>query len=50
MIWTAWRTVPAYGFLLVAWVVLVVVTTWPRFPRQTLPEFLDSMRDLWRRR
>lgn len=50
MIWTAWRTVPAYGFLLVAWIVLVVVTTWPRFPRQTLPGFLDGMRDLWRRR
>ncbi len=50
MIWTAWRTVPVYGFLLVAWVVLVVVTTWPRFPRQTLPGFLKGMRDLWRYR
>ncbi|MGD9145890.1 MAG: hypothetical protein PVI80_10040 [Anaerolineae bacterium] len=49
MIWTAWRTVPAHGFLLVAWVVLGVVTTWPRFPRHTLPGFLDGMRDLWRR-
>jgi hypothetical protein len=50
MIWIAWRTVPVFGFPLAAWVVLVVVTTWPRFPCQTLPGFLDSMRYLWRRR
>jgi cardiolipin synthase len=50
MIWTTWRTLPAYGFLLVAWIVLVVVITWPRFPHQTLPGFLDGMRDLLGRR
>ena len=49
MIWTAWRTAPIFGLLLVAWIGLVVVVTWPRFPRQTLPEFLAGMRDLWRR-
>lgn len=46
MIWTAWRTAPPYGVLLVAWIGLVLVVTWPRFPRQTLPEFLGGMRDL----
>jgi len=49
MIWTAWQVVPPYGLLLVAWICLVVVATWPRFPRYTLPEFLGGMRDLWRR-
>ena len=48
-IWTAWRIVPLYGMLLVAWIGLVLVATWPRFPRQTLPEFLGGMRDLLQR-
>ena len=49
MIWTSWRLVPAYGLLLVAWLGLVVLATWPRFPRQTLPEFLHGVRKLWSR-
>lgn len=50
MIWTTLREAPVYGYLLVAWVVVVVAATWPRFPRQTLPGFLNGMRDLWHRR
>jgi phosphatidylglycerophosphate synthase len=50
MIWTALRTAPAYGLLLLVWIGLVVVATWPRFPRQTMPEFLNGMRNLWPRR
>jgi cardiolipin synthase len=49
MIWTSWRTAPEYGLLLVAWIGLVIVATWPRFPRQTVPEFLNGVRGLWRR-
>ncbi len=49
MIWTAWRVAPPYGVLLVAWIGLAVIATWPRFPRQTLPEFLGGMRDLLQR-
>jgi hypothetical protein len=48
MIWTAWRTVPPYGLLLAAWIGFVLVATWPRFPQQTLPEFLGGMCDLLR--
>ena len=50
MIWTSWRMVPTCGLLLVGWIVLVVVATWPRFPRHTLPGFLNGVRDLWSRR
>jgi phosphatidylglycerophosphate synthase len=50
MIWTSWRTAPLYGLLLVAWIGLVIVATWPRFPRQTVPEFLNGVRALWRQR
>ena len=48
MIWVSWQTVPACGLLLAAWIGLVVIVTWPRFPRHTLPEFLNGMRSLWR--
>lgn len=48
MIWTAWRTVPPYGLLLMAYVSFVVVVTWPRFPQRAL-EFIKGMRDLLRR-
>jgi cardiolipin synthase len=50
MIWTSWQTAPLYGLLLVAWIGLVIVATWPRFPRQTVPEFLNGVRALWRQR
>jgi hypothetical protein len=50
MILIAWRVVPFYGGLLVAWIGLVLVVTWPRFPQQILPAFLDGMHDLLRRR
>jgi phosphatidylglycerophosphate synthase len=50
VIWTSWRVAPLYGLLLVAWIGLVVVATWPRFPRQTVPDFLNGVRGLWRQR
>jgi cardiolipin synthase len=50
MIWTSWCTAPGYGLLLVAWLGLVIIATWPRFPRQTVPEFLNGIRGLKRRR
>jgi len=49
MIWTAWQVAPPYGLLLVAWIGLVLVATWPRFPHRVLPEFLAGMRDLFKR-
>lgn len=49
MIWTALRVVPLYGLLLVAWIGLVIVVTWPRFPKETLPEFLRGIEALLRK-
>ena len=48
MIWNALRFVPTYGLLLLLHVVLVLVLTWPRFIRYSVPEFLRGMRDLLR--
>lgn len=47
MIWTSWWAEPWCGLLLVVYIGLVIVVTWPRFPRQTVPEFLDGVQNLW---
>jgi cardiolipin synthase len=46
MIYTAVRDAPTYGLMLVGYVVLVVVATWPRFPKVVVPQFLEGMRNL----
>jgi hypothetical protein len=47
MIWNAWRVVPTYGLLLVGYVILIVVATWPRFLHRS-HAFVVGMRDLLR--
>lgn len=39
----ALRDAPSAGAWLVAWIVAVVVVTWPRFPREVVPGFLAGM-------
>ncbi|MGQ9584569.1 MAG: CDP-alcohol phosphatidyltransferase family protein [Anaerolineae bacterium] len=36
------------GILAVLWILFTVVITWPRFPRTTLPTFLEGMKNLVR--
>ncbi len=43
----ALRYAPAYGVAMIAWIVGVVVVTWPRFPKETVPEFIEGMRGLF---
>ena len=47
LIWTALQSAQPYGFALIIWVLGIMAATWPRFPRQTLPEFLRGMRELF---
>ncbi len=48
MILTALRYEPIYGVLLVVWIAIVVIVTWPRFPKYTLPEFLNGIGRLFK--
>ncbi|MFN3135808.1 MAG: hypothetical protein ACK44H_09605 [Candidatus Kryptonium sp.] len=48
MILVALKYAPTYGMLLIVWIVIVVVITWPRFPKYTLPEFLRGMKALFK--
>jgi cardiolipin synthase len=47
MLLVALQEVPIYGVLALGWIGLTVSATWPRFHRETVPQFLDGMRDLW---
>jgi cardiolipin synthase len=35
---------PKVGYMLVGWVLSAVVITWPRFPREVIPNFLSGLR------
>jgi len=48
MLYVAVRGAPLHGWIAVAWIVLTVIVTWPRFPRETVPAFLQGMRNLGR--
>lgn len=40
---TAIRHAPLVGWSLVAWILAALVITWPRFPRQIVPGFLNGL-------
>ncbi len=45
-IWISLQETPAVGWALPAWILAAVVLTWPRFPREIVPGFLEGMRRL----
>lgn len=49
-IWTAVLRAPGHGWWLVVWIVLAVAITWPRFPQEVVPGFLDGLRAIGRQR
>lgn len=49
-IFVSLREVPQVGAWLVAWIVIAVIATWPRFPRQTIPGFLSEAGQTWQHR
>jgi len=46
MLYLAMRHAPLVGGLAIVYLLLIIIVTWPRFPRQTVPGFLRGMRDL----
>jgi len=39
----AFEAAPSYFALAAFWILLVVVVTWPRFPKQVIPDFLGEL-------
>ena len=42
-IWTTMHLAPATGWWLIGWILVVLVITWPKFPREVIPGFLSGM-------
>ncbi|GAB4150606.1 MAG: CDP-alcohol phosphatidyltransferase family protein [Candidatus Promineifilaceae bacterium] len=36
-----------FAWAIALWILTVLIVTWPRFPQQIVPEFLNGMRDAW---
>jgi hypothetical protein len=45
-IYVSLRYTPSAGLWIVAWILVVVVITWPRFPQEVVPGFLVGMKAL----
>jgi len=43
-IYISMRLAPATGSWMIGWIVAVTIITWPRFPKEVVPGFLDGMR------
>lgn len=43
------RETPSSGLWILVWLVVAIVLTWPRFPDQIIPEFVDGMAEMWQR-
>ncbi len=49
MIYTAFRNLFNYGILIILYLIFLIIITWPRFPKEKIPEFLNGMKNLkWR--
>ncbi len=46
MLFIALRYAPIHGLAIVAYLLVVIIATWPRFPQVTVPQFLSGMRNL----
>ncbi len=45
-IWVALREAPKVGRWMLVWIVVAVIITWPRFPKEIVPDFVGGMRSL----
>lgn len=49
--WFIWNTVSRdllAGWFLLVWIILAILLTWPRFPQEVIPDFLETLGDFWR--
>jgi len=48
-IWVAMREMPDPGYWLLVYPVVIAIITWPRFPREVIPGFLEGMKNVFER-
>jgi hypothetical protein len=45
-IWISLSDMPETGRLILVWIFLIIVFTWPQFPQKVIPNFLNGIRDV----
>jgi hypothetical protein len=45
-IWVSMNQVPETGIWVIAWILITVILTWPRFPNDVIPGFLLGLRSI----
>ena len=48
LIWLSLRYAPNYGLSMIIWVLAALVLTWPRFPKEVVPGFLNGFKAIGR--
>ena len=44
-IWIALTELPNVGIWILVWIVVAIIVTWPQFPQQIVPGFINGMRE-----
>ena len=44
-IWIAFTKLPNVGVWILVWIVIAIIITWPQFPQQVVPDFINGMRE-----
>ena len=47
-IWVALWTPPYAGWWIAAWIAAMIGITWPKFPKQIAPDFVNGMKQVWK--
>lgn len=48
-VFVALKESPQIGLWIVAWIILAIILTWPKFPKVIVPDFLSDLREVFRR-
>lgn len=49
IIYTSFKNEPFYGFLIVVYLIFLIIITWPRFPKEKVPEFINGIKELFKK-
>lgn len=49
MIYTSFKYQPFYGYLIIIYLLLIILITWPRFPKEKVPEFINGIKELFKK-
>lgn len=47
-IYVSMKFAPVAGWVLIAWVMAALVLTWPKFPEEVVPDFINGVKTLFR--